>query len=258
MISTQRRTRPTTEAPPKPRSVALSRIVEDPAIQPRLRMSRDAISRYANVYRNNRRDVPPILCGTIDRREGLILIDGYHRVQAARRARLTALPALIVETTLPEAKWLAVEANLKHGVPLTRAEGRTVFQRFVRAGKNRHPDGTAMSSRELARALPLGSHQSMLNWMKQDFPEVHAEMTGCDPEEDTPTEDEGTRAEDQLLTNVEWTEGEYLAAIRKAAAEVPKEKIAEIVHDIRERVAQALGVADIGVLLPEQDDNGDF
>jgi hypothetical protein len=246
------------EAPQRARNVALSRIVEDPAIQPRFRMSRDAVNRYTHLYRNARRELPPILCCTIGGDERLILIDGFHRVRAARRARLTQLSAIIIGTTLEEAKWLAVEANFKHGVPLTGAEKRIIFRRFVNAGRNRRADGALMSSRELSMALPVGSHQSMLNWMKADFPKLHSEMTRHEPEEEEPEDDEGSRKEDQALANIEWAESEYLAAIRKAAAVVPKERIAEIVHDIRERVEEALGVPDVAQLLPEREECDDF
>lgn len=246
------------DAPTRPKKVALSRIVMDPAIQPRLRMSKDAVARYIQYYRNAPKELPPVLLATIGTSEKLVLIDGYHRVKAAERSRLAEIPAVIIHASLKEAKWLAVEANLKHGVPLTRAEKRIVFRRFVEAGRHRKADGSPMSSRELAMAIPLGSHQTMLSWMKADFPKVHAEMVQGEPEEDEPVDNEGNREEDQRLANIEWAEGEYLAAIRKAIGVVPKERIAEIVHDIRERVRLALDVPDLDQLLPQEEASQDF
>lgn len=252
--------RPTqpSDATRRPRKVAISRIEMDSAIQPRLRMSKDAVARYSHVYRNNPRGMPPVLLATIGKSDKLHVIDGFHRVLAAQRAHRRDIPAIIIETSRVEARWIAVEANFKNGVPISRAEKRIVFRRFVDAGRNRKAEGSLMSSRELAMALPLGSHQSMLSWMKADFPKVHAEMVGGEPEEEEAVEDEGSRKEDQMLANIEWAESEFLAAIRKAQEVVPKERIAEVVHDIRERVRAALDVPDIDALLPEVDATPDF
>lgn len=242
----------------RPTKLALNRIVEDHAIQPRFKMSRDAVRRYAQQYRANPKRLPPITVGRIGNSGKLILIDGFHRVKAAALAHLREIPAVIIETTIADAKWLAVEANFANGVPITRAEKRRVFRRFVDAGKNIKEDGSLMSSRELAKALPIGSYQTMLTWMKQDYPAIYANMTGNEPEEEVPEGDAGSREEDQALSNVEWAESQYLAAIRKAAQVVPKESIAVTVGDIKGRIEGVLGVPNLSDLLPEDFDCDDF
>lgn len=62
--------------------------------------------------------VPPIL---VDK-DTLALIDGAHRVEAARRAGLTSIRAIQFSGDPLEAMVLAVQANVRHGKPLSRAE----------------------------------------------------------------------------------------------------------------------------------------
>ena len=99
-------------------------------------MSRDAIRRYAQVYRSDPEGMPPIRLGRLpDGR--LVLIDGFRRVEAAKLSGVWKFRAVVVPTSDPEAPWLAVEANIKNGVPIPRAEKRAVFRKFVNAGRNR-------------------------------------------------------------------------------------------------------------------------
>ncbi len=62
--------------------------------------------------------VPPILV----HRESLRVIDGVHRVRAARLLGRTRLPARLVDADADEAFVAAVRANTEHGLPLTVAD----------------------------------------------------------------------------------------------------------------------------------------
>ena len=52
----------------------------------------------------------------------MTVIDGVHRVEASRRAGRQVINALMFNGDQTEAMALAVEANIKHGKPLTRSE----------------------------------------------------------------------------------------------------------------------------------------
>lgn len=244
--------------PPRPRKVPLTRITVDYSVQPRFRMNRDAIAQYCDVYRIAPEQMPPVTL--LKARDGsLQLVDGFHRYEAAQRARCRDIRAVILEEEMTRAEvlWLAVDANRRNGLLIGRAERRIVFRRFVEAGQNRKPDGSLMSSREIVRALQFGSHQSVLNWMKLDFPKVHAEMIGADSEDAEEPEPYDT-VNDALIGYIGTAEWEYLRQIAKAAAEVPKQEIARAVSGIEQRISHTLGVASLAELLPDEEEWDDF
>lgn len=212
----------------------------DDTIQPRRRMSRDAVARYAQVYRNDPEGLPPVKLGRLPSGE-LILVDGFHRVEAAKLAGIWRLRAETVATTEAEAPWLAVEANIKHGVPIPRTEKRAVFRRFVKAGRNRRADGFLMSSRQLASALPIGSHSAMLIWMREDFPAIHAEMVGEDYEEPTEDDENVDIERDQAIANVDWAERQLVVALAKARKHVTPEELAYTVRCALRALEEAIG-----------------
>jgi hypothetical protein len=202
----------------------------DPTIQPREFLSRDAVSRYAMVYRNDPEGMPPVTLGHLpDGRT--ILIDGFHRVEAARQVGQRKLRAETVETTPEVAPWLAVDANIRNGVPIPNSRKRDVFRRFVNAGRNRLPDGTVMSSRAIASTLKIGSHSSMLNWMKQYFPSIHEEMVGRGEEEPDDNEGEATDyLRERAMDALGWAEKQFSIAIAKARQHVPEAELAGVVR----------------------------
>ena len=220
--------------------INLEAIEIDHTIQPRPHLSRDAVRRYSQIYRSDPGGLPPIKLGRLPTGT-TILIDGFHRVAAAAEAGLTSLRAETVETTRMLAQWLAVEANMRHGVPIPRSQKREVFKRFVEAKQNRRPDGTPMSSREIARKLPLASHATMLAWMKEDFPKVHAEMVGNDPE-DVQQEGSGDdRRRDEAMGNARWAEKQLTAALAKALKIIPEVELAEFLRSCISDFEGAIG-----------------
>jgi hypothetical protein len=59
------------------------------------------------------------------------LLDGQHRVEAARRRRLAEIPITTFEGSRPEAEARARVANLWHGLPLTGSERRRVRMEVI-------------------------------------------------------------------------------------------------------------------------------
>lgn len=176
---------------PKAKRVQLRQLLLDEDMQPRSRMKRDAIKDYRLLYRHGPNSLPPITVARLrdsQQPTALVLVDGYHRYEAARLAGLDSLPARILDLTTSEARWLAAKANLAHGIPIPRSDKRRVFRRFVEAQQNVSPEGHLMSSRSIARELGTVTHQTVLNWMKADFPAIYAAMAKADPDDATELE----------------------------------------------------------------------
>ncbi|RIX99524.1 hypothetical protein D3218_13695 [Aureimonas flava] len=156
-------------------SVRVADLVMDESYQVRAQLDDGAVSRYADAMRSGQ-EFPPISIARVG--GAVVIVDGFHRVTAARKIRRETITAVLVERDEAELQWLAAEANLKHGVPLKRGEGRKLLTAYVRAGRHRNGTRRVKSSRDIAKDLHgLASHSIILRWMKADFPEVARRMT---------------------------------------------------------------------------------
>jgi ParB-like chromosome segregation protein Spo0J len=70
---------------------------------------------------------PPIVL----RRSDHALIDGHHRVEAARRLRLPVIGALFFEGTDHDCYVEAIDRNIRHGLPLSLRERKTAASRLL-------------------------------------------------------------------------------------------------------------------------------
>lgn len=77
-------------------------------------------------------ELPPILV----QRSTMRVIDGLHRLNAARAAGREKIRARFVDCDDDEAFLLAVAANVRHGRPLTRADRRAAATRIMRLRPN--------------------------------------------------------------------------------------------------------------------------
>ena len=89
---------------------------------------------------------PPILVS-----EDGAIIDGEHRVAAARRLGVSEVPAIVlpVGSVAGAELVLAIEANTSHGLPLSREERRAAVAAVLEVRP-------AMSDREIARVCGVG------------------------------------------------------------------------------------------------------
>lgn len=211
--------------------VSLTAFEVDDAIQPRVRLSGDAVRRYADAYRASPETLPPITLGRLPGGR-IILLDGFHRVEAANRAHLHRIRADAVDATAASAAWIAVERNLQHGVPIPRSQAAEVFRRFINAERNRLEDGTLMSYRELSAALHgLRSHERLRQWMHREFPKIAAEMRGRDPDEEEIECMEPSHIEhDSAVANVDWEIRQLKLALTKALRHVEPAELAELLR----------------------------
>ncbi len=146
--------------------------------QVRTRLDPGTVARYRSVFKGGC-SFPPIEIVAVD---GVwTLIDGWHRLAAAKLEDVLVLPATVVIAGPAEAAWLAAKANLAHGLPLKAREHRNVFRAFIRAGMHRKRK-CFLSYRDIAGALGgVRSHGTLWNWMKKDFPGIAEQMAPAYP-----------------------------------------------------------------------------
>lgn len=114
-----------------------------PADSPRLEgQAAEHVARLAAVET----PLPPIL---VDRRS-MRVIDGMHRLAAAFRKGEATILVDFFDGTAEEAFLRAVEANVTHGLPLSKEDRRAATERIIAS----HP---AMSDRAIARVAGLGA-----------------------------------------------------------------------------------------------------
>lgn len=161
--------------------VAIADLHRDPRNQIRHNINRPTVDRYATALRAGV-ELPPVMVALIG---GVpTLVDGWHRVAAHQAIGATRVSAVIVQATAREARWLAAEANLAHGLPLKPREVREAFRAFIKARKHRTSASSGQASgrlsyREIAKALGgLVTHQTVSNWMHKDFPDIAREYGG--------------------------------------------------------------------------------
>lgn len=159
------------------RSLSITEIVIDDALQVRAKIDGGTVKRYADAMRTDAA-FPPIKVARIN---GVcFLVDGWHRVAAAQQVGRSAIEAEITPANdFETARWMAASANLAHGLPLKRREIRSVFRAYVKARQYlKGRTGTRIkSSREISAELGSWiSHQTVIAWMRQDAPKVYALM----------------------------------------------------------------------------------
>ncbi|WP_162917321.1 ParB N-terminal domain-containing protein [Dongia deserti] len=155
-------------------TIKLSSLVINDAFQIRLKLDPATIERYRQSYKAEV-PMPPIKVALVD--GAPVLVDGFHRVEAMRRAGIFNTEAIVTKASRTEARWIAAEANLTHGLPLKAREVRLVFKAYVRARK--HYDGKAQLKSYRAMGQELARPFSTIrNWMRQDFPKIAAQYSG--------------------------------------------------------------------------------
>jgi predicted RNA methylase len=154
---------------PAPVSVVLHLLRCDGGTQARAAMCQATIEAYQELLDA----LPPV---TVFRDpDGVFwLVDGFHRVEAARRAGRDMLVGHVYEGTLREAVLHAVGANAEHGLPRTRADKQRAVERLLddaewstwsdraiaRAARVTHPFVAAVRARHVAPAGELTTDTS--------------------------------------------------------------------------------------------------
>ncbi len=114
----------TTASPVRqPVLVDVEALVLDPALQCRVQVVPEVVEAYADVMRDGSGAFPPINV-VRDEADRLLVVDGWHRVHAAKSASVAQVLAHVTDGTAREALLMAVRANSDHGLQRTQADRR--------------------------------------------------------------------------------------------------------------------------------------
>ena len=105
--------------------------------------------RHAQAIAESSESLPPIVV----HRASMEVVDGWHRVLAARLRGIDAIAVRYFEGSGDQAFLLALELNITHGLPLTLADRKTAALRVARI----HPE---WSDRRIAQTTGI-SHKTV-------------------------------------------------------------------------------------------------
>lgn len=177
---------------------------------------------YATAMRSGA-SFPPVVLARIE--GSLYLVDGWHRLGAAKLNGEDAIAATVSDMSEAKAQVAAALANLKHGLPLKPREVRNVFKAYIQAEHHRRGRGFK-SYRDIADDLAgRVGHTTVRNWMERDFPDVFKAMGGA-----APVSDAGGRRDTPAITPLDSAK----AGLDQVAAEArrlsPADRRALLAH----------------------------
>jgi hypothetical protein len=183
MLNSNFQTAQEVRASPEPQPVCIAWLLRSPTYQVRTKLDAGTLARYQTRWESLDRSAdafPPVRVALVS--GALVLVDGYHRVEAGRMAGLQEVLAVVTEASAAEARWLAAEANLTHGLPLSKKEVRNAFRVYMQSGRYRLPNTGFKSFRAIAQDLGGAvSYRTVWNWTQADFKRIAKQMSGLDP-----------------------------------------------------------------------------
>lgn len=111
---------------PTVNEVKLADITIDSEVNIRHRLDKDTVAQYMDVYDS----LPPVIVYREGRKKGLVLADGFHRCEAAKRLKRETVFVVVEQGTHADALEYAALANLNHGRNLTLAERDAAIARL--------------------------------------------------------------------------------------------------------------------------------
>jgi ParB-like chromosome segregation protein Spo0J len=144
-----------------PSTVNIYELEIDYHLQMRVKMDSQTIEDYADAYQEGL-ELPPItvfVCADLDYK--VYLVDGFHRVEAAKFARFDKLPCNYIEGTYREALMYSLSVNSDHGLKRSNADKRKAVFTLLE-----DKEWSELSSRDLAKIAKV-SHQYIQNLRKE-------------------------------------------------------------------------------------------
>ncbi len=147
-------------------TLSLDAVEEARRFQPReLSLNDTRAAQYAFAMRRGD-EFPPIKVANVGGK--LYVVDGFHRLEAARQAKRTQIAAEIAPMSEKAAVALAINANALHGLPLSQKDKQRCFQLYRDAGLHCWPDGRVKSLRQIRKDLGnLAWPNTISSWLKK-------------------------------------------------------------------------------------------
>lgn len=158
----------TTRLPVRP--IALADIIQDADVQVRVQgLDMEKVEEY-RIRVEHDSEAPPIDVFTMPNGKYL-LAAGFHRVEAYRLAGRSTIEATIRQGDVRDARELAEQDNLNHGLPYTLADKKNIYQRRLLDGRTwfgleNGEIKQKVSDREIARDLGV-SPMAIGRWKKE-------------------------------------------------------------------------------------------
>lgn len=164
------------KTPREPEEIEVNEVIVDHRLQPRSQQNFQTVIRYRETLEDGG-SFPPI---TVARIDGLLLlVDGFHRLQAHRGAGKRTIEAVILEgLTREDAFFEAVIANTQHGIGLSKDEKRAAFGRYIKAKRHILKGTGRVKSLRMIQADFRGglSRGAIHKYLGLDFPAVLERM----------------------------------------------------------------------------------
>lgn len=155
--------------------ISIRNIRLDGGLQIRTDMDSQVVKEYAGLMdKEGGNPLPPIQ--VVKDGDNYWLVDGFHRVYAARAAGKDTIEAEVLEGDLNQAAWLAVAANKTHGLRRTQADKVNA----VKMALSRWP---GQSDRRLADHIGV-DHKTVGKYRKGLEPSVEADESEEDSQEE--------------------------------------------------------------------------
>lgn len=154
--------------------VPLADIVVDKELQSRSsKLDEAQVKRYSIAMAQDD-EFPPICLARIN--SVLFVIDGFHRVEAARINGKSNISAVIRVMTREDAKWEGGKQNLQHGLPLKSKDKLPMFKAYIAAGGHRKKRrGAFKTYREMASNFHGHlAASTVLKWMRKHYPSIYS------------------------------------------------------------------------------------
>jgi hypothetical protein len=178
-------------------AVDIDDIVLDDRCQTRVELNPEATAEYADIYREGEVELPALEVCNVDGK--LTLIDGFHRLAAARQADQGFIRVTVVEQCdMGRAMWLASAANQECGVRRSNLDKRRAVELALKS-----EIGFEQSSRVLAEHVGV-SHNLVAEIRREveaakvaaDTADTDASVIGLQPGDTAAPSDQETPPED--------------------------------------------------------------
>lgn len=176
---------------------------EDPAFQSRTRTDKGTVDDYKEAMSSGA-VMPPVLVALVEGR--MYILDGWHRVTAARELMYDEIEAEVIEMSETEAIWRAAAANQSHGLRRSNADKIRAVEMVIAL-----PASEALSDREIARRIGV-SHEFVRQ--HRDRKEIEEEIEDADygPSLDD-GDDDGDDGENPAESPMEEAKRKYMEIV---------------------------------------------
>lgn len=164
----------------EPTLLDLATLTLDPAIQPRAGLDEDTVLEYVEAQERDE-TFPPLLA--VETSTDLLLIDGWHRVEAAKRRGVDRLPTRIVRGSREVAIEISAQCNARHGRPRSAADlGKVLAMLIALPRWKQATDASLAAHCRVSRQALQRARSSILPKLEQDTEAVEKTEGGPQPQ----------------------------------------------------------------------------